>query len=81
MFNTLDKIWRLSKDAIGDVIVKYLDPINIDDYLKVNGPASEQMLIPKNFESTALQLTTHLLKKQNIETPITLNSLISAWLL
>ena len=32
---------RLSKDAIGDVIVRYLDPINVDDYLIANIPASE----------------------------------------
>ena len=34
VFNTLDKMWNLSKDAIGDVYVKYLEPINLHDYLQ-----------------------------------------------
>jgi len=54
VFNTLDKMWNLSKDAIGDVYVKYLDPINLHDYLKKNGPKNSEMAKPGNFESTAL---------------------------
>ena len=64
VFNTLDKMWNLSKDAIGDVYVKYLEPINLHDYLKENGKISQEMMAtPGHFESTALQLTTHLLRK------------------
>ena len=38
MFNTLTKIWTLNNDAIGDVYVKYLDPINVQDYLETISP-------------------------------------------
>ena len=34
VFNTLDKMWNLSKDSIGDIYVKYLEPINLHDYLQ-----------------------------------------------
>ena len=81
LFDTITKMWNLEKDAIGDVFVKYLDPINLHEYLQANGPKESEMVTPKNFETTALQLTTHLVEKQHMESPVTLNSLLSAWLL
>ena len=33
------------------------------------------------FENTCLKLSTYLYSKQNTETPLTLNALLSAWLL
>ena len=50
VFNTLDKMWNLSKDAIGDVYVKYLEPINLHDYLQANGPTKAELTVPGNFE-------------------------------
>ena len=47
VFDTLNKIWNLSKDAIGDVYVKYLEPINLHDYLnKIDSINAEKVVKP-----------------------------------
>ena len=61
--------------------MKYLEPINLHDYLQAKGPSKAELAEPGKFESTALQLTTHLLRKQSNESPVSLNTLVSAWLI
>ena len=70
----------MNNDAIGDVYVKYLEPINVSDYLTDRGQLT-QLAGPIECESTASRLNHHLMKKQHMQTPITLNSLLSAFLL
>ena len=55
-----------------------LDPINLQEYLakEIDGE-----LCQANLETTALQLSTTLMERQQKETPVTLNSLLSSWLL
>jgi len=63
---------------LGHIYVKYLEPINLEKFV---ANKAKGKLCPHNFEATALKLTTHLMEQQQIETPVTLNSLISSWLL
>ena len=83
-YYTLDhivtKMRSMKKDEIGDVYVKYLEPINLHEYLQQLEPQSD-FCYTKQFDKMALRFTTDLYKKQNYETPLTLNSLLSAWLL
>ena len=50
VFNTLDKMWNLSKDSIGDIYVKYLEPINLHDYLQEQGPSKAELAGPAKSE-------------------------------
>lgn len=50
VFNTLDKMWNLSKDSIGDIYVKYLEPINLHDYLQAQGPSKAELAGPAKSE-------------------------------
>ena len=36
MFSSMQKMWSMIKDEIGDIYVKYLEPIHVGEYLKAN---------------------------------------------
>ena len=79
MYTSLQKMMQLPPNSLGAVYVKYLEPINLHEYLKAKVP--DRKLSTTNFEGMALQLTTDLLEKHQKSTPVTLNSLVSAWIL
>ena len=78
LFTSFKKLNRTPQDAVGHIYVKYLDPINLHDFLD---KTVEGKLCHTNFDNTALSLTTLIMERQQSETPVTLNSLLSAWLL
>lgn len=65
-------------DAVGQIFVKYLDPIDLKEYVKESEPKG---LNAENLERIAYKLTSDLLERQQKETPMTLNSLLAALLL
>jgi glycerol-3-phosphate O-acyltransferase len=64
MLTALQKLNNIGNDALGDVYVKYLEPVNLHDYLKQNAPVTKELYSAKTFEATAIGLTTHLLQRQ-----------------
>ena len=81
MLTALKKLQQIGKDALGDVYVKYLEPINLHEYLQAHVPATTELYSAKTFEKTAIGLTTHIYKRQYQDSPVTLNSLLASWLL
>lgn len=84
MWTSFSKLASLKRDSLGDVYFRHLEPINLHEYLQKNAASSHKDSIPptpKSYSSTALELTMYLMEKQNAETPVTLNALISAILL
>lgn len=61
MLTALQKLMNLGHDALGDVYVKYLEPINLHDYLRRHTPKAHELYSAKTFEETAIGLTTHIL--------------------
>ena len=65
-YYTLDhivtKMRSMKKDEIGDVYVKYLEPINLHEYLQEQEPQSD-FCYTKQFDMLALRFTTDLYKK------------------
>jgi len=59
----LYKLMTANPDAIGDVYVKYLEPVVLSDYLKVHALELREQVAPKEFEEIALQLTSQFLEK------------------
>ena len=56
-----------------------MDPINLEQWIKTQ--VNNKPLCQSNIENAALQLTTKLMEMQQMETPVTLNSLLSSQLL
>jgi len=77
-WSTMKKIASTAKDQLGHVYVKYLDPINLDQYVR---NSCKGIINSGNVETLALQLTEDLMEKQTKAAPVTLNSIISACLL
>jgi len=50
-------------DVIGDVFVKHMEPIHLNNYLQKLVPDMGDLRQPSVFESSAHELTTHLLLK------------------
>ena len=73
-------MFSFNRDHLGDVYVKHCEPIYLHEYLQKNAPNREPFH-SHTFESIALGLTNKLMEKQQGETPVTLNSLLSACLL
>lgn len=69
-------MYNQKKNNLGRVYVKYLDPLNLHQYLFEN--LNVTTLDQKNYEQVALKLTQELMLRQQRETYVTLNSLISA---
>ena len=67
-------------NGLGDVYIKYLEPIELKSYLN-NLLGSDTLNDYDSFEKAAFELTDDLMKLQQRNTPITLNSIISASLL
>lgn len=63
-------------NSLGHIYVKYLDPINLNEWMKTQWKGN--LLGQSNIEAAALQLTTNLMERQQMETPVTLNSLLSS---
>jgi len=63
---------------LGSVFVKYLEPINVGNYLEATG---QQDLLNTDIDKAALNLTETLLTEQQYATPVTLNSILAAQLL
>ena len=62
MLTAFSKMRNSTVDQIGDVYVKYLEPVFLNEWLQKNAPQTKR--VPhKSFENTALQLTKHLLEK------------------
>lgn len=60
IFKALDEIWSLKKGGLGNVYVKYLEPLNLYDYLKVR---NAEKLEPSMVDSVGLELTEELLQR------------------
>lgn len=66
------KTMYFGKDQLGEVFIKYLEPIHLKDYLAT---------LPAETPDPAFKLTEELYLRQQQATPVTLNSLIAAVLL
>jgi glycerol-3-phosphate O-acyltransferase len=76
---TMKQMFFTPENSLGEVFVKYLEPVNIKDYLKKtvgSGPLDQEKL-----DIASLQLTQELTAMQHQNTPITLNAVISTILL
>jgi glycerol-3-phosphate O-acyltransferase len=71
-------MFNFEDGRLGNCFVKFLDPINIQQYLAENKWNIEQQ---QNLESISLHLSEKLYTAQQVETPITLNSIVSTFLL
>ena len=56
LMSTINKIWSTSKNSLGHIFVKYLDPISLDQYFKGAMQSSSDL------ENSAQQLTDHLME-------------------
>lgn len=74
-------MWKPDSDILGECYVKHMEPIHLSTYLQKLVPHIADIRQPIVFERTALELSTHLLEKQSDESPVTLNAIISSWLL
>lgn len=64
---------------MGNVYVKYLTPIKLEAFVQKN--FSEGIKTPELFKRAAIELTECLLKVQEEQTPVNLNSIIAACIL
>ena len=81
-YNLLTTLWNVFKrkeNQMGDVYIKYLKPIHIDKFAHKHYP--EGLKSPDTFKRAAIQLTECLLKLQEENTPINLNSIIASCIL
>lgn len=78
IFSSMKEIYSTKENSLGDIYVKYLEPIDLERFL---GGDIKRKLNQENFEVTAQRLTTYLMELQQHESPVTLNSLISSQLL
>lgn len=79
-YSALQRILTQPKDSLGQVYVKYLDPIDLKTYLTYE-VQSQMSIGTQQFEQTAVDLTGELNRRQVEATPVTLNQLLSAWVL
>mmetsp|Transcript_863 Transcript_863/g.1548 ORF Transcript_863/g.1548 Transcript_863/m.1548 type:complete len:602 (+) Transcript_863:64-1869(+) len=68
----IDKVSKLQAKKLGKVVVKYLEPISLRDYVKLNSVSED----PQNF-LVARELTNTLYKQQQLEQEILMNGLVS----
>ena len=76
---TFQSLLTAKQNQFGETFVKYLAPINLGEFLQ--GECQISNLDQTNFEVAAVKLTEHLLRIQQKNTPITLNSIVSACML
>lgn len=77
MLQNMKSIQTQKRDQLGDVFVKYLEPIYLKKYFVEQG-ITETDLIREENDGSSFKLSNELYLRQDRETPITLNSLISA---
>lgn len=77
-FEAINKIYNFKENQLGSVYVKYLEPLNVRNYLQERGVGNLQ---PDQIEQEALELTQELLRRQQKELPVTLNSIVASCLL
>lgn len=78
LFSAISYIASAGPDSLGHIYVRYLDPISMEEYMRSN---VKGMRCQGDLEACTLQLTAHLMEQQQRASPVTLNSLLSAWLL
>ena len=59
-YTSLEKIFKTSHNSLGHIYVKYLDPINIEEYVQTN---CDGRLCQGNLDTAALKLTTDLIER------------------
>ena len=57
---TMKQMFFTPENSLGEAHVKYLDPINLEEYLS-NSLSGQPLNVKKNFKQAALQLTQHLM--------------------
>lgn len=77
-YEAISKIYNIGENQLGSVYVKYLEPLNVRQFLQERGMENLQ---PENIESEAHELTQELLRRQQAELPVTLNNVIASLLL
>jgi glycerol-3-phosphate O-acyltransferase len=68
----------LKQDYLGEIYVKFLEPLAISDFLKESGYDNFNL---KQTREVALKLTRYLYLRQSKEQPVTLNAIIAGCLL
>ncbi len=79
LLTAMQHIGTQHKNKLGNIYVKYLDPVNMGGFMRDN--CSNGVLNQEDFDKVSLDLNNLLMERQQRETPITLNSLLSSWLL
>ena len=79
LFSSLWNIYQRKENQMGNIYVKYLSPININTFVQKHYP--EGIKTPELFKKAAIELTECLLKVQEEQTPVNLNSIIAACIL
>ena len=72
------RMFNFKDGRLGNCFVKFLDPINVKEDLAENEFRIDHQ---QNLESVCLHLSEKLYTAQQFETPITLNSIVSTFLL
>jgi glycerol-3-phosphate O-acyltransferase len=67
------KILSMNKERIGNVFIKYLEPLDLNEFLAAQPPNS-------NFDSVSLKLTKDLYLAQQKEAGVTMNSVVASCL-
>ena len=79
LFSSLWNIYKRKENQMGNIYVKYLTPIKLEAFVQKNFP--EGIKTPELFKKAAIELTECLLKVQEEQTPVNLNSIIAACIL
>lgn len=77
--STFQSLFATTPNEYGEAHVKYLEPINLKSFL--TDDLKIESLKQDNIDLAGQQLTEHLLRTQQKNTPITLNSIVSACIL
>lgn len=79
LLSSMISIHNRKENQMGNIYVKYLSPVNLEGYLSQSFP--EGIKTPESFKKASQALTELLLKRQEEQTPVNLNSIIAACIL
>ena len=81
LIKTARRLAETQQDALGDIYVKYLEPMTFEQFASSQQETSTSPAMPSASEQLALSVTNKMLELQDLQTPLTLNAILSTGLL